>query len=90
MSDETTEGTAAEPALRTLADKVNWLIDRARPPGRGRYTNVELAALIEQAWRTGVAHHCLETAERAGGQPEDEADRGARADLRRASWLLLR
>jgi hypothetical protein len=31
MSYETTEGTAAKPALRTLADKVNWLIDRARP-----------------------------------------------------------
>jgi hypothetical protein len=49
MTDETTWGTAAEPALRTLADKMNWLIDRARPTGRGPYTNAELAALIEQA-----------------------------------------
>jgi hypothetical protein len=49
MTDETTEGTAAKPALRTLADKMNWLIDRARPAGRGPYTNAELAALIERA-----------------------------------------
>ncbi len=48
MSDETTEGTAAKPALRTLADKVNWLIDRARPAGRGPCTNAEVAALIER------------------------------------------
>jgi transcriptional regulator with XRE-family HTH domain len=46
MSEGITEGAAAEPALRTLADKVNWLIDRARPAGRGPYTNAELAALI--------------------------------------------
>ena len=31
MTDETTEGTAAKSALRTLADKVNWLIDQTRP-----------------------------------------------------------
>ena len=46
MTDETTEGTAAKPALGTLADKVNWLVDRARPAGRGPYTNAELAALL--------------------------------------------
>ena len=58
MSDETTEGTDAEPTLRTLADKVNWLIDRARPAGRGPCSNAEVAALIERATgRAGLAHH---------------------------------
>ena len=32
MPEQTTRGAEAEPALRSLADKVNWLIDRARPP----------------------------------------------------------
>ena len=44
MSDETTEGTAARPVLRTLADKVNWLIDQTHPAGRGPCTNAEVAA----------------------------------------------
>jgi hypothetical protein len=56
MPDEATEGTAAGPALHTLADKVNWLIDGARPAGRGPYTNAELAALIERATGEQVSH----------------------------------
>jgi len=56
MSEGTTEDTAAEPALRTLADKVNWLIDRARPAGRGPYTNAELAALIERTTGEKVSY----------------------------------
>jgi hypothetical protein len=32
-----------------LADKMNWLIERARPADRAPYTNAELAALIERA-----------------------------------------
>ena len=56
MSDEATEGTAAEPALRTLADKVNWLIDRARPAGREPCTNAEVAALMERATGVQVSH----------------------------------
>ena len=56
MPDETPEGTAAEPTLRTLVDKMNWLIDRARPAGRGPYTNAELAALIERATGKQVSH----------------------------------
>ena len=56
MSDGITERTAAEPALRTLADKVNWLIDRARPAGRGPYTNAELAALIERTTGDKVSY----------------------------------
>jgi transcriptional regulator with XRE-family HTH domain len=56
MSEGTTEGTAAQPALDTLADKVNWLIEQARPAGRGPYTNVELAALIERTTGEKVSH----------------------------------
>ena len=56
MSKQTTEDTATEPALRTLADKVNWLIDRARPAGRGPYTNAELAALIERTTGEKVSY----------------------------------
>ena len=56
MSDGTTEGSAAEPVLRTLADKVNWLIDRARPAGRGPLTNTEVAALIERITGEQVSH----------------------------------
>jgi ESX-1-secreted protein regulator len=40
---------ASGPPLRTLADKVNWLIDRAHPPGRGPYSLQELCDLIERA-----------------------------------------
>jgi transcriptional regulator with XRE-family HTH domain len=40
---------AGAPQLRTLADKVNWLIDRAHPPGRGPYSLQELCDLIERA-----------------------------------------
>ena len=31
-------------ALRTLADKMNWLIEGARPAGRGPYTNAEVSS----------------------------------------------
>ena len=56
MTDETTEGTAAKPTLHTLADKMNWLIDRERPAGRGPYTNAGLAALIERATGEQASH----------------------------------
>jgi len=56
MSEGTTEGMAAEPALRSLADKVNWLIGRARPAGSGPYTNAELAALIERTTGEKVSY----------------------------------
>jgi len=48
MPEQTTGSTDAEPALRSLADKVNWLIDRARPAGRGSWSNAEVADLIER------------------------------------------
>ncbi len=56
MSEETTGGADAEPALRSLADKVNWLIDRARPGGRGSYSNAEVADLIERATGERVSY----------------------------------
>ncbi len=56
MPEGTTEGMAAEPALRTLADKVNWLIGRARPAGGSLYTNAELAALIERTTGEKVSY----------------------------------
>ena len=48
MPDEASAGEESTPALRTLADKVNWLIDRAHPAGRGPYTNNEVADLIKK------------------------------------------
>ena len=48
MSAEAAGSTESTPVLRTLADKVNWLIDRAHPASRGPYTNNEVADLIEK------------------------------------------
>jgi transcriptional regulator with XRE-family HTH domain len=56
MPEQTTRGAEAEPALRSLADKVNWLIDRARPAGRGPCSNAEVAGLIEQITGEPVSH----------------------------------
>ena len=49
MPDEATAGEKSTPGPRTLADKVNWLIDRAHPAGRGPFSNSEVAALIKDA-----------------------------------------
>ncbi len=43
-------------ALRTLADKLNWLIDRAHPADRGPYTNAEVAELIEKTTGEQVSY----------------------------------
>ncbi|HUY47837.1 MAG TPA: hypothetical protein VMV92_19250 [Streptosporangiaceae bacterium] len=47
--------TPAQPQ-RTLADKVNWLIDQAHPAGRGPYSNAEVAALIEKVTGEEFSH----------------------------------
>jgi ESX-1-secreted protein regulator len=47
MPSEAEAGAERRPALRTLADKVNWLIERAHPAGRGPYSNNEFAELIK-------------------------------------------
>ena len=54
-------GTPAtgRPPLRTLADKVNWLVDRAHPGGRGPYTNAEVAELITRTTGEPVSHSTI-------------------------------
>ena len=47
MPDEAAAGEKSTPVPRTLADKVNWLIERAHPAGRGPYSNNEVAELIK-------------------------------------------
>jgi transcriptional regulator with XRE-family HTH domain len=54
MPEETTVG--ADPTLRSLADKVNWLIDRARPVGLGSCSNAEVADLIERTTGERVSY----------------------------------
>jgi transcriptional regulator with XRE-family HTH domain len=44
------------PQLRTLAEKVNWLIDRAHPVGRGPYSLQELSDLIQRATGEDVSY----------------------------------
>ena len=56
MPDEATAGTQSSPALRTLADKVNWLIDRAHPAARGPFSNNEVAALIKDVTGEDVSY----------------------------------
>jgi transcriptional regulator with XRE-family HTH domain len=57
MPEQTTRGAEAEPALRSLADKVNWLIDRARPADP--CSNAEVAGLIEQTTGERVSHTAI-------------------------------
>ena len=47
MPSEAEASAERRPALRTLADKVNWLIERAHPAGRGPYSNNEVAELVK-------------------------------------------
>jgi transcriptional regulator with XRE-family HTH domain len=47
MPSEAEAGAERRPDLRTLADKVNWLIERAHPAGRGPYSNYEVAELVK-------------------------------------------
>jgi transcriptional regulator with XRE-family HTH domain len=56
MPDDATAGEESTPALRTLADKVNWLIDRAHPAGRGPFSNNEVAGLIRDVTGEDVSY----------------------------------
>jgi transcriptional regulator with XRE-family HTH domain len=56
VPDEAAAGEKSAPVLRTLADKVNWLIDRAHPAGRGPYSNNEIAALITKTTGEDVSY----------------------------------
>lgn len=46
--DEAGQDGAARRPLRTLADKVNWLIEQAHPAGRGPLSNSEACFLIHK------------------------------------------
>jgi transcriptional regulator with XRE-family HTH domain len=48
MPGEAAHRAKSTPPLRTLADRMNWLISTAHPAGRGPYTNAEVAALIRK------------------------------------------
>ena len=56
MPDEAAAGEKSTPVPRTLADKVNWLIDRANPAGRGPFSNNEVAALVKDATGEEVSY----------------------------------
>jgi transcriptional regulator with XRE-family HTH domain len=56
MAEEATVGAEGTPVLRTLADKVNWLIDRAHPAGRGPFSNNEVANLIKDTTGEEVSY----------------------------------
>jgi transcriptional regulator with XRE-family HTH domain len=56
VENEPTAAQPAQPPLRTLADKVNWLIQQAHPAGRAPYSNTEIAALVEKVTGEPVSH----------------------------------
>jgi transcriptional regulator with XRE-family HTH domain len=56
MPDAAMAGNPAGPPLRTLADKINWLIDHAHSAGRGPYSNAEVTALIEKVTGEQFSH----------------------------------
>jgi transcriptional regulator with XRE-family HTH domain len=49
----------AEPRLRTLADKLDWLIDQAHDPARGPYSNAEIAALVGQVTGEKISYGAI-------------------------------
>ena len=56
MAGAAAAGDPGDPRPQTLADKVNWLIDKAHPAGRGPYSNAEVAALIEKVTAEQYSH----------------------------------
>jgi ESX-1-secreted protein regulator len=56
MTEQAAAPQPADRPLRTLADKVNWLIDRAQPAGRGPLSNAEVAALMEKVTGETFSH----------------------------------
>jgi transcriptional regulator with XRE-family HTH domain len=47
MPDQAQDG-AGRPVLKTLADKVSWLIEQAHPAGRGPLSNADVCFLIHK------------------------------------------
>ena len=56
MPSEAEAGAERRPALHTLADKVNWLIERAHPADRGPYSNTEVAELVKDVTGEEVSY----------------------------------
>lgn len=56
MAGEAADGGAGNPGLRTLAEKVRWLIETAHPADRGPYSTNEVTFLIHKATGEQVSH----------------------------------
>ena len=91
MPEQTTGSADAEPTLRSLAGKVNWLIDRARPAGRGSCSNAEVADLIERTTGERVSDTTIwKLRNGQAANPQMKLTRGDGAPLRRAAGILPR
>ena len=49
MADEAGPADGGRVPLKTLADKVNWVLDKAHPAGRGRFSDAEVCFKIHAA-----------------------------------------
>ena len=49
MADEAVPAGTGTVPLKTLADKVNWILDQAHPAGRGRFSDAEVCFKIHAA-----------------------------------------
>jgi ESX-1-secreted protein regulator len=49
MADEAAPADPGKVPLKTLADKVNWVLDKAHPAGRGRFSDAEVCFKIHAA-----------------------------------------
>jgi transcriptional regulator with XRE-family HTH domain len=56
MPGEAVDGGAGKPGLRTLAEKVSWLIETAHPAGRGPYSIAEVCIKVYAATGEQVSH----------------------------------
>lgn len=56
MPGEAVDGGMGEPGLRTLAEKVRWLIETAHPADRGPYSIAEVCFKIHAATGEEVSH----------------------------------
>ena len=48
MTDDAAPAGAGKETLKTLADKVNWVLDKAHPAGRGRFSDAEVCFKIHE------------------------------------------
>jgi transcriptional regulator with XRE-family HTH domain len=56
MADAAAARDPGDAPPQTLADKIDWLIDRAHPAGRGPYSNAEVSTLIEKVTGEQFSH----------------------------------